>query len=334
MLRCSAPLPVGGVAVIKRRRRLRALLDRDRHPSQRRGRHAHRARLWSARTGGGERAIPHRDVGNGRRRQRARRQSGFELRAPGDTTSQCARCAGSSDGRGEWTWRAPQRGWPQFRPLRGVSRQASCPTEAPSSTIPYNANPDRCARHRRSCACERAALVGVRRHGGSRRLKASRSTAKSVPTRAPPESIDCRRPASSRNTRRQRIWHQRRTLRRCRDAHRGAASHPGADGAGQRLALHAHGARRCRAHRARPPRRTDAARIGQLDRDRCTHLQRVRLHHPALGLATMTALVISFAVGPRMIRKLAEYKIGTGGARRRTADASDQGKGRRPWVAH
>jgi phospho-N-acetylmuramoyl-pentapeptide-transferase len=35
----------------------------------------------------------------------------------------------------------------------------------------------------------------------------------------------------------------------------------------------------------------------------------------------MTALLISFVVGPAMIRKLTAYKIGQAGARRRSADA-------------
>ena len=43
-------------------------------------------------------------------------------------------------------------------------------------------------------------------------------------------------------------------------------------------------------------------------------------------LATMTALVISFVVGPCMIRKLTAIQDRPGGARRRPADAPDQGR--------
>ena len=43
-------------------------------------------------------------------------------------------------------------------------------------------------------------------------------------------------------------------------------------------------------------------------------------------LACMTALVISFVIGPRMIRKLTAYQDRPVGARRRSADASRQGR--------
>ena len=49
--------------------------------------------------------------------------------------------------------------------------------------------------------------------------------------------------------------------------------------------------------------------------------------------ASLTALAISLALGPWLVRKLREFQIRPGDPRRRTADASSRRPGRRRWAA-
>jgi len=82
-------------------------------------------------------------------------------------------------------------------------------------------------------------------------------------------------------------------------------------GAGQGLALHAHGARR---RRTRRRHRGGALMLLALANWIAADVRAFNVFSYITlrsVLATMTALMISFVIGPRMIRKLTEYKIGS-----------------------
>src|SRR5450432_2900813 len=118
------------------------------------------------------------------------------------------------------------------------------------------------------------------------------------------------RPGRSRRAGRRGLRRRRRAFRQRRCTCRRAECRSGRDRARERIPLHAHGTHRVRAHQHR---RGGALMLLALANWIAADVRTFNVFgYITLRavLATMTALVISFAVGPRMIRKLAEYRIG------------------------
>ena len=170
---------------------------------------------------------------------------------------------------------------------------------------------------RRARARRRDAMARAGRHGRSRARRVRRSIARSAPTRARAGierlyAVGALAMSERRSGVRRRRAGTSPTSTRLprRVAQRTRA---GDDGARQGLALHADGARRRGAHR-RDARGGGALMLLWLDRD-CSRRTSARSTCSATSRCArcwrrMTALVISFVVGPRMIAWLTRMKIG------------------------